>query len=114
MDLVKAATSKTDFFDASNKKADGVVESFKNKKKELYQKKSDSFKEELVEMLAKNGESYKAQYPNLNWIKYAFVTFKSNEAQEHVRGMFRESGCLGKICTHISSGKDVLFEGQPL
>lgn len=36
-----------------------------------------------------------SQYPDLNFIKYIFVTFKNIEAKNHVLNLFRESACCG-------------------
>lgn len=51
------------------------------------------WKEELTELLEKNKTLAKTEWPNLNYAKYAFITFKSIEARDRVLDIFRHRYC---------------------
>ena len=86
----------------------------REKKLELIDKQLNTYREQLKELLQKNQEYYKMQYPNLNWIKYAFITFKSIEAQEAVLKIFVEKGCCGLCLNRIKFNTDTQFCGAQL
>ena len=53
----------------------------------------EKWREELRELLEKNKVLNKIEYPNLNYAKYAFITFKSIEARDQVLSIFRTRHC---------------------
>ena len=55
-------------------------------------------------MLEKNQELFKKQYPDLNFIKYAYVNFKSIEAKDKVIQLFRDTKLFGLNCSVFKDG----------
>lgn len=89
------------------------------KKKQVYEDQIAKNKEELTELLEQHSQFRAKVYPNLNWVKYAYVTFKSIEAQEEFIKIFRDAGCSGcckdiKLCERLRFDEDLQFYGSQL
>lgn len=76
----------------------------------------EKWREELKELLEKNKKLIKSEYPNLNYAKYAFITFKSIEARDQVLSIFRTRHCNLKysLCDSTNYDESRQFLGSAM
>ena len=86
------------------------------KKKQVYENQVQKTKEELTELLETHSKFKAKVYPNLNWVKYAFVTFKSIEAQDAFIEVFRDVPCCKGVpmCERLRLDEELQFYGSQL
>lgn len=60
------------------------------KKQQMQEEKQSKQKQQLMELLQRNKDLFVS---GVNRVKYAFVTFKSIEAQDEVMKLFEDKGC---------------------